>query len=80
MQEAIAIKQEFYQDYVSPDGLALLGPKHNENANGILFLAMVLVKFVKAKVFGQDDINNAHKACLATVSYTHLTLPTIYSV
>lgn len=66
MQEAIEIKNLYYSEYVSPDGLGLLGPKQAENANGILFLAIMLAKFVKAKVFDQQDIDNAHKACLAT--------------
>jgi hypothetical protein len=66
LQTALEIKELYYRDYVSADGLGLLKAKDGENANGILFLAMMLAKFVKAKVFDQVDINNAHKACLAT--------------
>lgn len=37
-----ALKEEFYRDWVSTNGLALLGKGHKENDNGILFLAYFL--------------------------------------
>lgn len=39
MREAIALKNEFYEKWVSPNGLALLGVGEGENSNGILFYA-----------------------------------------
>lgn len=42
MQEALELKNEFYEKWLSPSGLALLGVGHNDNDNGILFYAMFM--------------------------------------
>jgi len=39
VQEVIKLKNEFYEKWVSPDGLALLNIGDAENSNGILFYA-----------------------------------------
>jgi len=60
------LKTLYYSHYVTKDGLGLIGKDHAQNSNGILFLGYQLAKFVKAKLFNQDDINRAFHACEAT--------------
>lgn len=59
MREAIEIKKDFYENYVSPNGLALLGKGHIENANGILFLAIFYAVAKKIDLLSQNDLTHA---------------------
>ena len=60
------IKDLYYSDYVSENGLGLLSPRGRENDNGILFLGYQLSKFRKAKCIDERDVENAFKACEST--------------
>jgi hypothetical protein len=62
VREAIALKNEFYEKWVSPNGLALLGVGEGENANGILFLAFFLQLLKLSDDLNQDDLNRAFNA------------------
>jgi hypothetical protein len=57
-----AIKDEFYQGYVTPDGLALLDKGDPESDNGVLFLGFFLMLCYKAKLLDPRDTNNAFRA------------------
>jgi hypothetical protein len=56
------IKQEFYTNWVSPNGLALLGNRDAENSNGILFLAIFLMLLKKCDCLDQTDLDKSFVA------------------
>lgn len=70
MQKALELKSLYYSKFVTEDGLGKIRSDEPQNDNGILFLAYTLAKFYKAKVFDQQDIDNAFKACESTKTGT----------
>lgn len=62
MQKALDIKEEFYKNWVSPDGLALLDSNGNETSNGILFLAFFLALCDEQNAIGELDISRSFNA------------------
>jgi hypothetical protein len=56
------IKQDFYNNWVSPNGLALLSIQGPENSNGILFLAIFLMLLKQCDCLDQTDLNKAYLA------------------
>lgn len=62
MRLSIELKNEFYDKWVSPNGLALLNIGDPENSNGILFLAMFLILLKESDDVIQDDLFKSFSA------------------
>jgi len=61
VQEALAIKDEFYTNWVTPEGLGLLEPGL-PNDNGILFLVFTQLLFYRWGVYNEYDAFHFMKA------------------
>ena len=59
MQEIV---DSFYRDYVSPNGLALLGKGDGENDNGILFLGIFVMLMHDRNLLTELDITRSFNA------------------
>jgi hypothetical protein len=53
------VKEDFYKNWVTPDGLALLDPNGQESDNGTLFLAIFLMLCHECKVLDELDITRS---------------------